>query len=222
MNMDSLNKVLDERHLLKHDFYKMWSAGELNLDVLSKYAQQYYHHVDAFPRYISSIHYKCENIEHRQILLGNLIDEEQGEKNHPELWVRFAEGVGAKRDVVKSKNELNDKTKALVNGFFDLCAKSYASGLGALYTYERQVPEIAQSKIDGLVKFYNIADERSLEFFKVHIHADEWHSQEVYDLIDALPKTQKKEAFEAAEQASKLLWGFLDGMMEQCNLQCSH
>ena len=28
------------------------------------------------------------------MLLDNLIDEEKGSENHPELWMRFAEGMG--------------------------------------------------------------------------------------------------------------------------------
>ncbi|WP_255586014.1 hypothetical protein [Wolbachia endosymbiont of Mansonella ozzardi] len=32
----------------------------------------------------------------RQVLLGNLI-EEQGDENHPELWQHFAEGLGVSR-----------------------------------------------------------------------------------------------------------------------------
>ncbi|KJW04549.1 putative coenzyme PQQ synthesis protein C [Rickettsia argasii T170-B] len=40
-----------------------------------------------------TLHYKCSDIQARQILLGNLIEKEQGEENHPELWKRFAEGL---------------------------------------------------------------------------------------------------------------------------------
>jgi pyrroloquinoline-quinone synthase len=57
---------------------------------LQIYAQEYYGHVSAFPRYISSIHSLCEKIEDRQVLLENLIDEEQGSENHPELWMQFS------------------------------------------------------------------------------------------------------------------------------------
>ncbi|GAM21620.1 hypothetical protein SAMD00019534_047950 [Acytostelium subglobosum LB1] len=211
-----LDAKLDNYHLLTHDFYKKWSHGELTLETLKVYAGQYYHHVDAFPRYISTIHSKCDDIKSRQVLLGNLTEEESGEENHPELWMRFAEGLGNTREAVKS-SELLPKTKALVDGYYDLCNESYAKGLGALYAYERQVPEVAKSKIDGLEKFYGINNERALKFFVEHITADEWHSEECAALIDKLSEEDRKVAEQGAEEAAKLLWGFLDGMMAVSN-----
>ncbi len=211
IEFSKLHKELDQYHLLTHPFYKMWSEGKLRIENLQNYVEQYYHHVEAFPRYISTIHSKCADIEKRQILLDNLVDEEKGTDNHPELWIRFAEGLGVNRDQVKNA-VLNEQTKQLVDGFFELCNESYASGLGALYAYERQVPEVARSKKDGLKEFYGIKDERSTQFFTVHMTADEWHSQEVQTLIAALNENERAEAEAASLNAAKLLWGFLDGM----------
>ncbi|MFV0250767.1 MAG: hypothetical protein AB8U53_02950 [Rickettsia aeschlimannii] len=50
------------------------------------------------------------DIQARQILLGNLIEEEQGEENHPEPWKRFAEGLGCLRNQLTSEPRLNSKT----------------------------------------------------------------------------------------------------------------
>ena len=36
-------------------FYKAWNKGELSKTTLQTYAQEYYHHVAAFPRYLSAI-----------------------------------------------------------------------------------------------------------------------------------------------------------------------
>ena len=58
-----------------------------------KNTQQYFQHVSLFPRYLSSIHSNCDQIKTRQILLENLNEEEKGPENHPELWMRFAEGM---------------------------------------------------------------------------------------------------------------------------------
>ena len=80
--------------MLKHPFYQAWVNGGLELSAIKEYAAQYYHHVCAFPRYVSGIHSNCEDLYTRQQLLENLIDEERGEENHPELWKRFGEGVG--------------------------------------------------------------------------------------------------------------------------------
>lgn len=211
--LTKLHIELDKLHLLNHPFYKAWEMGTLSKEVLQQYAAEYYSHVAAFPRYISGIHFHCEEIEDRQILLGNLREEEEGEKNHPELWKRFAEGLNVPRGTLNTYPKTKEAQK-LVDGFFDLVKQGYAWGLGALYAYERQTPAVAKSKIDGLKKFYDVKDEKSLEFFTVHMGVDEWHSDECAKLIEKLPEKQQQQAQQGAIAGAKLLWGFLDGMMK--------
>ena len=208
-----LNNKLEELHLLKHPFYHAWNMGELSLETLKIYAKEYYHHVAAFPRYLSRIHSNCGDLKMRQVLLGNLIEEEQGDENHPELWKNFAEGLGVNKAEMLSPSEL-ENTIQLVDGYYDLVANDFATGLGALYAYERQTPEVAQSKIDSLCKHYAINDEKTLKFFQVHIVADQWHSEECANLIEELSADEQEKAAAGAELGAKLLWKFLDGMQE--------
>lgn len=213
MFLKNLNCELDKFHLLKHAFYKDWSEGKLSLEDLGEYSKQYFHHVDAFPRYLSRVHSLCADISSRQVILHNLVDEEDGEENHPALWLQFAEELGVSETEVRSA-KLFDQTKALVNGIMELCNDSYEKGLGALYTYERQVPDVAKSKIDGLKRFYNCNSKKALKFFEEHIGADEWHSQEFADLISNLDRNGKELAKEGAIESAKLLWNFLNGMQD--------
>lgn len=207
-----LDNKLDELHLLKHPFYESWNEGSLGLQALQTYAKEYYHHVAAFPRYIGGIHSLCPNLKMRQVLLGNLIEEEQGDENHPELWKRFAEGLGVARSDLLEDAQVKE-TKELVDGYFDIVRSGFAAGLGALYAYERQTPEVSKSKIEGLKKHYSINDERSLKFFTVHMEADKWHSEECANLIADLSEEEQEKVMQGAKKGAKLLWGFLDGMM---------
>lgn len=218
MFIEKLRLNIDNKNLLKHPFYQLWSEGKLTQDILADYAKQYYPHVEAFPRYISLIHSQCDNLEDRQILLENLIEEERGEENHPKLWRDFAFSLGNSESDVENVKQYKT-TEYLVKKFFDLCKKSYASGLGALYAYEHQTPEVAKTKIKGLKDFYNIMDEKALKFFEVHQEADEWHSDEIAGLIEKLSPDERLEAFESASTAADALWGFLDGMMMAHNLE---
>jgi len=212
MFSDNLSNSLLEYHLLKHPFYQSWNQGTLEISTLQYYAEQYFKNVDAFPRYVSGVHSQCTIKKARKILLENLIDEERDDEDHPELWLRFAESLGKNRNEVISA-EACDATRRLVDGFLDLIRKSYASGLGALFAYEQQVPAIAASKIKGLKKFYNYSDDNpGLKFFNVHITADEWHSKECADLLNQLDGAEKEIANESALKAAKLLWQFLDGV----------
>jgi pyrroloquinoline-quinone synthase len=207
-----LLKTIKPFHLLNHCFYKKWNQGKLNRRVLQEYSKQYFHHVDTFPRCISAIHSNCENLKNRQILLGNLIEEEANENSHPDLWLQFANGLGVNSNDVRNA-KLNQETEDLITGFLALTKDSYAKGLGALYAYEYQIPEIAKSKIIGLSKFYGINDSQTIKFFEVHIDADEWHSQECFDLLKKLSSSEEKEvAIYGAKQLSKLMWNFLTGI----------
>ena len=93
-HLDKIDIDIAEKHLLKHPFYLAWTRGELSKEALTDYARQYYHHVAAFPTYLSAVHAKCDDQATRKQILSNLIDEEGGSPNHPELWVKFAEGLG--------------------------------------------------------------------------------------------------------------------------------
>lgn len=217
MFISRLDTTLEPLHLLLHPFYQSWNDGSLPKNILQLYAREYYHHVAAFPRYISQIHSNCADLKSRQALLGNLIDEEQGEENHPELWLRFAEGLGVTRKDIREKPDL-DSTDALIQGFFDLAKIDYPTGIGALYAYERQTPTIAKAKIEGLQKHYNISEEKTLQFFTVHQQADEWHTEELVHLIERFEKKDdEKKVLHGAVKGATLLWSFLDGINECIN-----
>ena len=171
----SLVETLSEKHLLKHPFYQAWNNGTLCIEDLQTYAKQYYHHVKAFPRYLSATHSHCPDIQQRQVLLENLIDEESGDENHPELWVRFAEGLGVSREELEA-TPAAPEIKNVIDTFFKQARDSFESGLGALFAYEHQIPEIAEFKSDALKKQFHFTDPRMLSFFDVHKKADVYHT----------------------------------------------
>src|SRR4051794_3140294 len=95
-HLNALDEQIAAKHLLTHPFYLAWTRGELSCEALQDYAQQYYHHVAAFPTYLSAVHSKCDDQPTRRQILDNLNDEEAGSPNHPELWLQFADSLGAK------------------------------------------------------------------------------------------------------------------------------
>src|SRR5258708_38803533 len=90
-HLDKIDNDIAEKHLLKHPFYLAWTRGELSKEALTDYAKQYYHHVEAFPTYLSAVHAKCEDQPTRRQILSNLIDEEAGSPTHPDLSKQFTE-----------------------------------------------------------------------------------------------------------------------------------
>ena len=110
-------------------------------------------------------------------------------------------------------------TKDLIDNFFKNGRSTYAEGLASLYTYERQIPEIAETKIQGLKKFYGVNSKEGLEFFEAHKKADIYHRVECEKLLDGLTKKEQVVAEEAALSTAKYLWNFLSGMSTKHNLQ---
>src|SRR5690349_7701203 len=144
-HLDKLDNDIAEKHLLKHPFYLAWTRGELSREALADYAQQYYHHVTAFPTYLSAVHSNCDDQETRKQLLRNLIDEEAGSPNHPELWLQFAEALGVSTTQVAGADKWTE-TSNLIDAFHRICSeRSTAEGLAALYAYESQIPAICES-----------------------------------------------------------------------------
>lgn len=214
---ETLKQIIREKHLLNHPFYQAWSEGRLSQDVLKRYAAQYYRQVAAFPRYVSAVHSRCPEISARKVLLENLVDEELKGTDHPELWMRFAEGMGATREEVRGQTPRAETTE-MVDRYYELTSREWTEGLCALFAYEWQVPEVSTSKIDGLKKFYGVQDDRTLSFFKVHEHYDVEHSRQVADLIDAHAKPET--AVKATREAADALWKFLDGMCHEAGISC--
>ena len=220
MFSQELNKKLDQYHLLNHPFYKSWNEGKLTREIIKDYAEQYYQHVKAFPRYISATHSICEDIEKRKILLENLQDEENPNADHPKLWKNFALAMGADADKIEDvKREWF--TNDMIENFFHQARKSYAEGLASLYTYERQIPEIAETKIRGLKNFYGVTSKEGLEFFEAHKAADVIHRKECEKLLDALTDEEKIKAEKASMLTARYLWNFLSGMSTKHKIQAA-
>ena len=221
MTKTSFWQRLDERterwNLLKHPFYQAWTAGELTREDLAGYAAEYWHHVSAFPTYLSALHSRLPDGELRREVLRNLSDEEGTDaanaRPHSELWMDFARGMGATREEVLA-HPVQPEMQALLATFRGLMLEPPASALAALYAYESRVPAIAAEKATGLEKLYG-ADAATTRYFTLHRTADVHHAQVWRDLIDAElagnPEAAEP-ALAAAECAAKALWQALDGV----------
>jgi len=212
--VERLDSIVAGKSLLKHRFYQAWTAGELPLERLRGYAVKYFPHVAAFPRYLSAIHSRCDNIATRQALLENLIEEERGADNHPELWLRFAESLGVGREEVLGAAPVA-AAAALVGVYSDLAANApIVAGLAALYAYESQIPAVAAAKINALRRFYGLEDHRGLRFFLVHQGADVFHAAAAAELIErhCASPADGAAALEAANRSLDAVWSMLDAI----------
>jgi pyrroloquinoline-quinone synthase len=220
-HLDKIDNDIADKNLLKHPFYLAWTRGELSKEALTDYAKQYYHHVAAFPTYLSAVHSKCDDQATRKQILSNLIDEEAGSPNHPDLWKTFAAGLGV-QDADLASTEKHPETKNLIGTFRSVCGEgSTAEGLAALYAYESQTPAICESKIDGLKKHYGFNVPKHYEYFSVHIEADREHSATEREMLAGKIDDGNFESVKAsANRVLDALWEMLSGVCRRHAIAC--
>jgi pyrroloquinoline-quinone synthase len=204
--------------LLCHPFYKAWAAGELTREELRAYAAEYYPQVAAFPGHLLRLSARTLDGALRGALLMNRADELGADsaagRPHEELWLDFAEGMGAARDEVRGHKPLPEVAELVAHYRRVAHEGSAAEALAAFYAYESQVPRVAKEKARGLSELYG-ADARTRGYFNLHQTADVHHArvwkQGLERELAADPAAAEK-ALEAAEAAARALWRALDGI----------
>jgi pyrroloquinoline-quinone synthase len=81
-----------------------------------------------------------------------------------------------------------------------------------MHAYERQVPEVARAKLDGLRDHYAVSDERTTRFWSVHEGLDVEHAEAERGLLAELGRDDQDAAVRATDEALEAWWGFLDAV----------
>lgn len=207
----ALDALIQKHHLLQHPFYQAWTKGTLTRASLQLYAAQYYKHVEAFPQHLRRLATRTEG-ELRSLIEENLAEEENPRLPHPKLWRDFAASLDVEGATLDSTQPLPG-TQALVDTFQQISEQGTPTeAVAAFYAYESQVPEIATRKIDGLRRFYNITEPRSLAYFAVHEEADVHHRQAWRTWLAQQSGVDTEAVLHGAERALRALWGALDAV----------
>ena len=186
-------------NVLRHPFYKRWSAGELSADDLARYSGQYRHAVEAIAELSESA---AEALPQRPELRSHAAEE----REHVALWDGFVEAAGGHADDAPTA-----ETSACVNAW--TAPATAGEALVRLYAIESGQPEISLTKRAGLVDRYGFADGDATAYFRVHEGRDVEHAAEVRELIDEVGTDADEDRLvAAAEAAFRANWRLLDGV----------
>lgn len=172
-----IDDMIEERSLLKHPFYEMWSAGELTKESLAGYSKEYFQLVKAIPSFMAPIIDQAPDGVVAE-LGGNM----QEESDHIRPWVVFAGQLGIPEDELLSYEGLPKTRKAVsdLNALMD----TFEGGACAMYALEKEIPKISQTKLDGLAKFYGMTEDAATEYFRLHTEADVRHAASWLEILE--------------------------------------
>jgi len=206
-----LDRAQRETNVLEHPFYKRWSKGELSADELSRYAGEYRYAVVALAQ-ASALVAAEAGPAHR----AGLERHAEEEAAHVALWDEFARATraragaeGAKHAPPASESALPLEPAASPAPASEsapisarepgpaaqtrVCAAAWTAGedvlehLAVLYAIEASQPEIARTKLDGLIEHYGYTEEGpAVEYFKLHERVDVEHARQAGELIERL------------------------------------
>ena len=195
--MNSLIKKIDdlieEKSLLKHPFYEMWSDGKLSIGSLSGYSKEYFQLVKAVPSFMTPLIDQAPSS-----IKSELISNQQEEQNHIKPWMRFAGSLGISENELEGYDGL-EKTKKAVYDLSSLMS-TYEEGACAMYAFEKEIPKISQIKLEGLADFYGISSKDATEYFKLHTEADIRHAKSWSKALEN-PSNEPEELIKIADSS---------------------
>jgi len=177
-------------NVLEHPFYTRWERGELTQHALSFYAGEYRHAVAALADAAAT---------------GGDPEHAAEEAAHIEIWDDFAGALDAPLD-----REPTPETAA--------CAEAWRpedslEARAVLYAVESSQPEIARTKLRGLVDHYGFtAGSRGTQYFELHAERDEEHASTSAAVLREAPADDADRLVDAATAALKGNWQLLDGV----------
>ncbi len=189
-----IDLLIEEYSLLKHPFYQSWSAGTLTKEVLAGYSKEYYQLVKAVPALVSKAADGCDPAYHEEVAGVHLEEQE-----HIGFWEKFAHSLNVDTSSLMNYTGL-DKTQAAVNMMLDACVDQ-SSATAVMYAFEKEIPVVSQSKLDGLAKFYDMTSADATDYFVLHTEADIRHAAVWRNMLDAMPVEKHEELLAAAKQS---------------------
>jgi pyrroloquinoline-quinone synthase len=202
-----IDDMIEERSLLKHPFYQMWSDGKLTQESLAGYSKEYFQLVKAVPLFMTPIIEKAQDS-----VVSELISNQQEESDHIKPWINFAGELGISEDELVSYSG-TPKTRKAVSDLNELM-NTYEGGACAMYAFEKEIPKISQTKLDGLKEFYGLTNDEATEYFKLHTEADIRHAASWRNILET-SSTDQSDVIEIADKSISAQNLLLDSCYEE-------
>jgi len=186
---DELTRYKMANHPFKtHPFFDRLERGEVPRPLAQAWVKQFYPWLAAVPIAMAERFSNCSwepaNDRYRRMILDQLVEEagdpKGKEPGHPELWLRFCEGLGVPRQEVQAA-PLLPSTMVAIDDFLytNRIHPFYVSAAGSS---EPPNVELCARLLPAFRKHYRV-DEDHLEYYRLHVTADVEHSEWIGQIV---------------------------------------
>jgi pyrroloquinoline-quinone synthase len=208
-----LEDAVLERHCAHHPMTQKWAAGELSRNCLMGWGVEHYHWISSLqPATFYTM--ATAPAAARQAIFDNYLEENDPERPHLPIVLRFAEANGADIPAVLRGRGL-PTTEAWV-AFLTRAARDsgWLAGIAAINIgTESQSPLLYSTVLPALRDIYKF-DEDAIEHFWLHSEADVEHGGRAFEVLERYCTTreQQEQAVYWARESAKMRWFYFDGI----------
>lgn len=192
---DELTRYKTQHHPFQtHPFFSAVEHGTVPRPVLQAWATQFYPWLAVVPIAMAERYANCppepENDPYRRLILDQLL-EEAGDPHgkapgHPELWLRFCEGVGLAKSQVLGHPSLPSTMVAIDDFLYTNRVNTfYVSAAGSS---EPPNVELCARLLPSFREHYHVPEE-ALEYYRLHVTADVEHSEWIGRIVAHFART---------------------------------
>jgi len=188
-------------HAPKSNFLRGLVSGKLGEPHLKLWAKDFYYYVEPAIPTIAAWMAHAPTLPDRSTykLIARNLAGEMGyirEAEHHDLYLQFCAGLGINRETLLEHLPLPSTIGAASTmGYY--CRNSFEEGLGAFgLAVEMDVPgrpNGAQIIYDGLKRHYHL-DDSVLEFWRIHVAAEEEHGENAIAVLERCGQTRHQQA----------------------------
>ncbi len=180
-----LEAAMNEQWFEERPFLVDFAQGKIPKANLARFAPSYCYQVDQFKRAVAAVYAAAEPRDVRELMLSNL-EEEHGEgdpsRDHVQLVAKFGRALGAELPDPFDVEPIAE-SKAWVERLVALCRdEHFVVGLAAL-SYGIEARTRTMAFLGSIYKDQYGLSEDDLEFFVMHLEADEDHSARAIEMI---------------------------------------
>lgn len=210
---ERLEAAVMERHCANHPMTLKWADGKLSQNAMAGWAIEHYHWVSKMSK---TMLYTCAQapVGVAKILLENFNEENDPDRPHLDIVLRFAAANGADIDAIKRDRGL-PTTESWVAWLTRVAKEEpFVASVAALNIgTESQSPLLYGRVLPALRNSYRFKEDE-IEHFWLHVDADTEHGGRAFDILEKYATTPELQemAVHYARESAKMRWFYFDGI----------